>query len=160
MDENLEATSPAGGPGTSPTPEAGSEREGYANTAALEKALDMANAGEAGNMPRKADVGNSAVAENRRGAAMMPQGSILKIPVNVQVILGTTRMPLSKVMALEPGSVVTLDKELSEPVVLLVNGNEVARGLIVVVNEKTGQLGISLTEISLGNAAENSSKPV
>jgi flagellar motor switch protein FliN/FliY len=68
-------------------------------------------------------------------------------------------MSLSKVMSLGPGSVVALDKELSEPVVLLVNGNEVARGIIVVVNEKTGQLGISLTEISSGNSGKNSSKP-
>ena len=90
----------------------------------------------------------------------MPQGSLLKIPVNVQVILGTTRMPLSKVMSLGPGSIVALDKELSEPVVLLVNGNEVARGLIVVVNDKTGQLGISLTEVSSGSSGANSSKPV
>ncbi len=91
---------------------------------------------------------------------MMPQGSLLKIPVNVQVILGTTRMPLHKVMSLGPGSIVALDKELSEPVTLLVNGNEVARGLIVVVNEKTGQLGISLTEVSSGGPADKFSKPI
>lgn len=102
----------------------------------------------------------AALKENRQGEGMMPQGSLLKIPVNVQVILGTTRMPLSKVMSLGPGSIVALDKELSEPVVLLVNGNEVARGLIVVVNDKTGQLGISLTEVSSGSSGANSSKPV
>ncbi len=102
----------------------------------------------------------AALKENWQGEGMMPQGSLLKIPVNVQVILGTTRMPLSKVMSLGPGSIVALDKELSEPVVLLVNGNEVARGLIVVVNDKTGQLGISLTEVSSGSSGANSSKPV
>jgi flagellar motor switch protein FliN len=95
-----------------------------------------------------------------RGEGMMPQGSLLKIPVNVQVILGTTRMPLSKVMSLGPGSVVVLDKGLSEPVALLVNGNEVARGIIVVVDDKTGQLGISLTEISSGGSGDASSRPV
>jgi flagellar motor switch protein FliN/FliY len=73
---------------------------------------------------------------------------LLKIPVNVQVILGSTRLPLSQVMGLAPGSIIALDKELSEPVSLEVNGSEVARGMIVVVDEKTGQLGISLTHIS------------
>jgi flagellar motor switch protein FliN len=103
---------------------------------------------------------NGATREIRRADAVMPQGSLLKIPVNVQVILGTTRMLLSQVMLLEPGSVVVLDKELSEPVSLLVNGNEVARGLIVVVNEKTGQLGISLTDIASGGLGSSSSRPV
>ena len=160
MDENLDETSAAGGPGVSSTLEAGAGREGQSQAIALEKALNMSQGGDAEIMGRRTDFGSSTLSENRRGSALMPQGSILKIPVNVQVILGTTRMPLSKVMALGPGSIVTLDKELSEPVVLLVNGNEVARGLIVVVNEKTGQLGISLTEISLGNTGESSSRPV
>jgi flagellar motor switch protein FliN len=148
MDENFEKSSPAGGHDSSP---GGVVVDQSANAAVLEKALNLSNAGEA--TPRNSGLGSQL-------AGGLPHGSILKIPVNVQVILGTTRMPLSKVMALGPGSVVTLDKELSEPVVLLVNGNEVARGLIVVVNEKTGQLGISLTEISLSNAGESSSRPV
>ena len=90
----------------------------------------------------------------------VPRGSLLKIPVNVQVILGTTRMPLSKVMALGPGSVVVLDRLLSEPVVLLVNGNEIARGLIVVVDEKTGQLGVTLTDVSSDGTASAAKRPV
>src|SRR5215212_3382662 len=96
----------------------------------LENALNNSEAGRA-----SAKSGSSA-SPDQRGGGTMPQGSLLKIPVNVQVILGTTRMPLHKVMSLGPGSIVALDKELSEPVTLLVNGNEVARGLIVVVNEK------------------------
>lgn len=120
----------------------------------LENALNNSEAGRA-----SAKSGAHA-SPDQRGGGMMPQGSLLKIPVNVQVILGTTRMPLHKVMSLGPGSIVALDKELSEPVTLLVNGNEVARGLIVVVNEKTGQLGISLTEVSSGGPGEKLSKPV
>jgi flagellar motor switch protein FliN len=96
----------------------------------------------------------------QRRESMIPQGSLLKIPVNVQVILGTTRMPLSKVMALGPGSVVVLDRQLSEPVVLLVNGNEIARGLIVVVDEKTGQLGVTLTDVSSDGTASATTRPV
>jgi len=119
----------------------------------LENALNNSEAG-------RASAKSGAHAPDQRGGGMMPQGSLLKIPVNVQVILGTTKMSLHKVMSLGPGSIVALDKELSEPVALLVNGNEVARGLIVVVNEKTGQLGISLTEVSSGGPGEKLSKPV
>ncbi len=76
--------------------------------------------------------------------------ALLRIPVTVQVILGHARMPLSDVMALGPGSVIMLDTELSQPVSLVVNGNEVARGVIMVADEKTGQLAVSLTSISGG----------
>jgi flagellar motor switch protein FliN/FliY len=122
------------------------------STGSLENALNNSEAGRTKS--------GSPASPDQRGGGTMPQGSLLKIPVNVQVILGTTRMPLHKVMSLGPGSIVALDKELSEPVTLLVNGNEVARGLIVVVNEKTGQLGISLTEVSSGGPADKFSKPI
>lgn len=78
----------------------------------------------------------------------VPQGPFMKIPVTVQVVLGRRRMPLAEVMALAPGSVVVLDQELSQPVSLQVNGSEVARGSLSVVDETTGQLGITLTEIA------------
>lgn len=126
--------------------------EDVASPVSLENALNNPEAGRTKS--------GFHAASDQRGGGMMPQGSLLKIPVNVQVILGTTRMPLHKVMSLGPGSIVALDKELSEPVTLLVNGNEVARGLIVVVNEKTGQLGISLTEVSSGSPADKFSKPI
>jgi flagellar motor switch protein FliN len=74
--------------------------------------------------------------------------ALLKIPVNVQVVLGQVRMALSDVMALGPGSVVMLESGLSDPVALMVNGNEVARGVIMVADEKTGQLAISLTSVA------------
>lgn len=81
--------------------------------------------------------------------AGLPHGALLKIPVTVQVVLGSRRMPLSEVMALGPGSVVVLDQELSQPVSLQVNGSEVARGTLGIVDEATGQLGITLTTIAV-----------
>ena len=162
MEENLEEPAPAGMAESAPEMDLGQESFSADSTppeevpggGSLENALNNSEASRASEMPV------SHAASERRGEGMMPQGSLLKIPVNVQVILGTTRMSLHKVMSLGPGSIVALDKELSEPVSLLVNGNEVARGLIVVVNEKTGQLGISLTEISSGGQGEKSSKPI
>jgi flagellar motor switch protein FliN len=131
--------------------------EKHSSTAALERALNLAETPHADPISLNSGAMSHA---GGGGERLRPQGSLLKIPVSVQVVLGTTRMPLSKVMALGPGSVVVLDKELSEPVVLMVNGNEVARGLIVVVDDKTGQLGISLTEISSGGNDASPSRPV
>ena len=82
-----------------------------------------------------------------------PSGALLQIPILVQVILGSTTMALSKVMALRRGSIITLDQRLSEPVRLLVNGNEFARGTIVVIDEASGQLGVTLTEITPGTTS-------
>lgn len=90
-------------------------------------------------------VGEPAIAAATAG---VPHGAFLKIPVTVQVVLGTRRMPLAEVMALGPGSVVVLDQELSQPVSLQVNGSEVARGTLGIVDEATGQLGITLTAIA------------
>lgn len=86
-------------------------------------------------------------------ANLMPHGALLKIPVTVQVVLGSRRMPLAEVMALGPGSVVVLDQELSQPVSLQVNGSEVARGTLGIVDEATGQLGITLTVIAVPRSA-------
>ena len=153
MVDILEESAPAGVAENIPAADVTDPAEDVPSAGSLENALNNSEAG-------RASAKSGVHAPDQRGGGVMPQGSLLKIPVNVQVILGTTRMPLHKVMSLGPGSIVALDKELSEPVTLLVNGNEVARGLIVVVNEKTGQLGISLTEVSSGGPADKFSKPI
>ena len=154
MVDILEESAPAGVAENVPAVDLNDPPEDVSSAESLENALNNSEAG------RASAKSGAHVSPDQRGGGVMPQGSLLKIPVNVQVILGTTKMSLHKVMSLGPGSIVALDKELSEPVALLVNGNEVARGLIVVVNEKTGQLGISLTEVSSGNPADKFSKPI
>ena len=159
MVDSLEGSSAANGAKAALENDLSSSPEDTVNAGSLGVALKNSEANMSGVLPpfpgspREADQESG----GRRGAAMMPQGSLLNIPVNVQVILGSTRMSLHKVMSLGPGSIVALDKELSEPVTLLVNGNEVARGLIVVVNEKTGQLGISLTDVSANGTSKTAS---
>jgi flagellar motor switch protein FliN/FliY len=76
--------------------------------------------------------------------------AILRIPVTVQVILGSAKVPVAKVMEFAPGAVVTLDQKLGEPVTLIANGREIARGEIVVLDETTSQLGVNITEVSGG----------
>jgi flagellar motor switch protein FliN len=162
MEESPEKSSLTSGIASESDGAAGNSQEGISTTVSLEKALALAGANSFEQTPQ--NLGNHANTPSsqvrRRAEGLTPQSPFSKIPVNVQVILGTTRMPLSRVMSLGPGSIVALDKELSEPVVLLVNGNEVARGLIVVVDENTGQLGISLTEISSNGSSESAARPV
>lgn len=72
---------------------------------------------------------------------------IKRIPVSVQVVLGSATMTVAELMQLGRGSVVMLDRGVGEPVEVLVNGRVVARGEVVVVEEQNSRLGVSLTEI-------------
>lgn len=69
---------------------------------------------------------------------------ILDIPLKVTVELGRTSVVIKDLLQLGQGSVLELDKLAGEPLEILVNGKLVAKGEVVVVNEK---FGIRLTDI-------------
>jgi len=69
---------------------------------------------------------------------------ILDIPLKVTVELGRTQVVIKDLLQLGQGSVLELDKLAGEPLEILVNGKLVAKGEVVVVNEK---FGIRLTDI-------------
>jgi flagellar motor switch protein FliN/FliY len=69
---------------------------------------------------------------------------ILDIPLKVTVELGRSRMAIRDILQLAQGSVVELSKFAGEPLEVLVNDKLVARGEVVVVNEK---FGVRLTDI-------------
>ncbi|MBY6242164.1 flagellar motor switch protein FliN [Methylosinus sp. Sm6] len=73
--------------------------------------------------------------------------SILRIPVVMQVIVGSVTMPVSNLMKLGRGAVVPLDQKIGEPVDVVVNGRLIARGEVVVVEDDNTRFGVSLTEI-------------
>jgi flagellar motor switch protein FliN len=73
--------------------------------------------------------------------------SILRIPVTIQVVLGSATMPVSNLMKLGRGAIVPLDHRVGEPVDIVVNGRVIARGEVVVVEDDNSRFGISLTEI-------------
>jgi len=73
--------------------------------------------------------------------------AILRIPVTVQVVLGSATIPVANLMKLGRGAVVPLDHRVGEPVDVVVNGRIVARGEVVVVEEDNSRFGVSLTEI-------------
>lgn len=91
--------------------------------------------------------GDVASAAPKAGASAAPVQSldfILDIPLKVTVELGRTKMPIREILQLGQGSVVELTKFAGEPLEVLVNDKLVARGEVVVVNEK---FGIRLTDI-------------
>ncbi len=71
----------------------------------------------------------------------------MNIPVEVQIVLGSTEMPVSELMALQKGSTVALDRRIGEPVDVMVNGRKIARGEITVLEGDSSRFGIRLTEI-------------
>src|ERR1700684_2187899 len=82
------------------------------------------------------------------GAETVPSlDAILAIPVTVQVVLGTTSMPVAKLMKLNRGAVITLDQRVGAPVSVVVNVLTVARGEFVVGDEDNSRFGVTLTEI-------------
>ncbi|WFT83587.1 MULTISPECIES: flagellar motor switch protein FliN [unclassified Methylobacterium] len=73
--------------------------------------------------------------------------SVLRIPVLIQVVLGSATMPVANLMKLGRGAIVPLDHRVGEPVDIMVNGRVIARGEVVVVEEDNSRFGVSLTEI-------------
>jgi flagellar motor switch protein FliN/FliY len=69
---------------------------------------------------------------------------LLDIPVKLSVELGSCQMSMQEVLQLAAGSVVPLDKPADAPVDLFVNQKLVARGEVVVVEDR---FGIKITEI-------------
>jgi flagellar motor switch protein FliN len=69
---------------------------------------------------------------------------ILDIPLHLSVELGNTRMLISELLQLGQGSVIEMTKLAGEPMDVFVNQRLIARGEVVVVNEK---FGVRLTDI-------------
>jgi len=86
----------------------------------------------------------------QQGPASQPQGNaelIMNIPVEVQVVLGATTMPVATLMNLGRGAVITLDKQIGDPIDIVVNGRVVARGEVIVMEDDSSRFGVSLTEV-------------
>ena len=72
---------------------------------------------------------------------------VLSIPVEVQIVLGSTEMPVSELMGLQKGSTVALNRKVGEPVDIVVNGRKIAKGEITVLEHDPSRFGVKLTEI-------------
>ena len=77
-----------------------------------------------------------------RGAADLE--AVFDVPVKVSAVLGRSRMLVGELLKLGPGAVLELDRKVGEAIDLYVNDRLVARGEVVLVEDK---LGITMTEI-------------
>ncbi len=84
------------------------------------------------------------VEEERREKFAADLEPVFDVPVSVQAVIGRTTMEVSELMHLGPGSILELDRRVGEAIDIYVNSRLVARGEIVVVDER---LGVTMTEI-------------
>jgi flagellar motor switch protein FliN/FliY len=70
--------------------------------------------------------------------------AVYDIPVTVQAILGKSAMEVSQLLKLGKGAVVQLDRKVGEAIDIYVNDRLVARGEVVLVEDR---LGVTMTEI-------------
>ncbi len=77
-----------------------------------------------------------------RGAADLE--AVFDVPVKVSAVLGRARMEVGDLLKLGPGAVLELDRKVGEAIDIYVNDRLVARGEVVLVEEK---LGVTMTEI-------------
>ena len=77
-----------------------------------------------------------------RGAADLE--AVFDVPVKVSAVLGRARMEVGELLKLGPGAVLELDRKVGEAIDIYVNDRLVARGEVVLVEDK---LGVTMTEI-------------
>ncbi|WP_029005590.1 flagellar motor switch protein FliN [Azorhizobium doebereinerae] len=82
--------------------------------------------------------------------------SVMRIPVLLQVVLGSASMPVANLMKLGRGAIVPLDHRVGEPVDVVVNGRIIARGEVMVVEDDNSRFGVTLTEIVGPSGSDNS----
>jgi flagellar motor switch protein FliN/FliY len=70
--------------------------------------------------------------------------AVFDVPVQVSAVLGRARMDIGDLLKLGPGAVLELDRKVGEAIDIYVNNRLVARGEVVLVEEK---LGVTMTEI-------------
>ncbi len=90
--------------------------------------------------------------ESIRDAPTTPKSAadleqLFDVPVMVSAVLGAARMPIGDLLRLGPGTVLELDRKVGEAIDVYVNNRLVARGEVVLVEDR---LGVTMTEIVKG----------
>src|SRR3984885_8416689 len=70
--------------------------------------------------------------------------AVFDVPVQVSAVLGRAKMDVGELLKLGPGAVLELDRKVGEAIDIYINNRLVARGEVVLVEEK---LGVTMTEI-------------
>jgi flagellar motor switch protein FliN/FliY len=81
--------------------------------------------------------------------------ALYDVPVQISVVLGRTTMQLNQLLKLGRGAVIELERSVGEPIDIYVNNKMVAKGEIVIVDNK---IGVTLTEVVTGEKESKGSK--
>lgn len=97
-------------------------------------------------------IARTANAEEARPATAGPPtteqlSAVYDVPVQLSAVLGKATMPVNRLLRLGRGAVVELDRKVGEPIDIYVNNRLVARGEILIVDDR---LGVTMTEIVKG----------
>jgi flagellar motor switch protein FliN/FliY len=79
--------------------------------------------------------------EDKSAADLSP---VFDVPVNISAVLGRATMSVAQLLQLNSGSILELDRKVGEAIDIYVNNRLVARGEVVIVDER---LGVTMTEI-------------
>jgi flagellar motor switch protein FliN/FliY len=75
--------------------------------------------------------------------------AVYEVPVQLSAVLGKATMPVSQLLRLGRGAVLELDRKVGESIDILVNNRLVARGEVVIVDDR---IGVTMTEIIKSDA--------
>ena len=81
------------------------------------------------------------LAEEKAATDLAP---VFDVPVHISAVLGKANLSVAQLLKLGQGSVLELDRKVGEAIDIYVNNRLVARGEVVVVDER---LGVTMTEI-------------
>ncbi|WP_300300188.1 flagellar motor switch protein FliN [Ferrovibrio sp.] len=101
--------------------------------------LDLKDLGQSPDMMEEEDPNAARTAADLQ--------AVFDIPVHVSAVLGKANMQVSQLLKLGRGAVVELDRKVGEAIDIYVNNRLVARGEVVVVEDR---LGVTMTEIIKG----------
>ncbi len=97
-----------------------------------------------GGAPPMAPTPSATPVDDARDKIAADLKPVFDVPVSVQAVIGRTTMEVAKLLELAPGSVLELDRRVGEAIDIYVNSRLVARGEVVVIDDR---LGVTMTEI-------------
>ena len=103
---------------------------------------DLSNGTELPADPSSGAPAEAVMDEEEKSAADL--APVFDVPVNISAVLGKAHIDVNSLLKLTSGSVVELDRKIGEAIDIYVNNRLVARGEVVVVEDR---LGVTMTEI-------------
>ena len=110
--------------------------------------LSQFGGGFGGGMDAGFGGGSSAMSHTAGSALHANFDLIMDIPIDVQIVLGSSHMHVATLMNLTEGATIALDRKIGEPVEVVVNGRQIGRGEITVLDEDNTRFGFRMIEVN------------